>query len=148
MSNAPTARFTVLTLGVSDMRASIAFYEKLGFTRKMRVTGEEVAFFDTGGSVLGLFPWHLLAADAGLPDQPRPEAFRGVAIAWNCNDDAEVDRVMAFALSKGAKLLKPAQPTSYGGYCGYFGDPDGHAWEVVRAPGFEVLDNRRVSIPD
>jgi len=148
MSNAPTARFTVLTLGVSDMRASIAFYESLGFTRKMRATGEEVAFFETGGTVLGLFPWHLLAADAALPDQPRPAAFRGVAIAWNCNNDAEVDRVMAFALSKGATLLKPAQPTSYGGYCGYFGDPDGHAWEVVRAPGFEVLENGRVSIPD
>ncbi|BBB97595.1 catechol 2,3-dioxygenase-like lactoylglutathione lyase family enzyme [Bradyrhizobium japonicum] len=148
MSNTPTARFTVLTLGVSDMRASIGFYESLGFTRKMRATGEEVAFFETGGTVLGLFPWHLLAADAGLPDQPRPSAFRGVAIAWNCNDDAEVDRVMAFALSKGARLLKPAQPTSYGGYCGYFGDPDGHAWEVVRAPGFEVRDDRRVSIPD
>jgi catechol 2,3-dioxygenase-like lactoylglutathione lyase family enzyme len=148
MSNTPTARFTVLTLGVSDMRASIAFYESLGFTRKMRATGEEVAFFETGGTVLGLFPWHLLAADAGLPDQPRPAAFRGVAIAWNCNDDSEVDRVMAFALSKGAKLLNPAQPTSYGGYCGYFGDPDGHAWEVVRAPGFEVRDDRRVSIPD
>jgi catechol 2,3-dioxygenase-like lactoylglutathione lyase family enzyme len=148
ISNTPTARFTVLTLGVSDMRASIDFYESLGFTRKMRATGEEVAFFETGGTVLGLFPWHLLAADAGLPDQPRPSAFRGVAIAWNCNDDAEVDRVMAFALSKGARLLKPAQPTSYGGYCGYFGDPDGHAWEVVRAPGFEVRDDRRVSIPD
>ncbi|GKQ52368.1 VOC family protein [Bradyrhizobium sp. Ce-3] len=148
MSNAPTARFTVLTLGVSDMRASIAFYQSLGFARKMRATGEEVAFFETGGTVLGLFPWHLLADDAGLPDQPRPAAFHGVSIAWNCNDDAEVDRVMAFALSKGAKLLKPAQPTSYGGYCGYFGDPDGHAWEVVRAPGFEVLESGLVSIPD
>jgi len=147
-ANAPTPRFTVLTLGVNDMRASIAFYESLGFVRKYRVTGEEVAFFETGGSVLGLFPWHLLAADAALPDQPRPTTFRGVAIAWNCRDDAEVDAVMAFALSKGASLLKPALPTSYGGYCGYFGDPDGHAWEVVRAPGFEVGDNRRVSIPD
>ncbi|WGS22161.1 MULTISPECIES: VOC family protein [unclassified Bradyrhizobium] len=144
----PTPRFTVLTLGVSDMRSSIAFYESLGFTRKFRATGEEVTFFETGGTVLGLFPWHLLAADASLPDQPRPAAFRGVAIAWNCRNDAEVDAVMAFALSKGAKLLKPAQPTSYGGYCGYFADPDGHAWEVVRAPGFEVRDDGRVSLPD
>ena len=148
IATAPTPRFTVLTLGVSDMRTSIAFYEALGFVRKMRVTGEEVAFFETGGSVLGLFPWHLLAADAALPDQPRPAAFHGVAIAWNCNDDAEVDAVMAFALSKGAKLLNPAAPTSYGGYCGYFGDPDGHAWEVVRAPGFNVGDDGRVSLPE
>ncbi len=82
---------TVLPLGVSGMRASIAFYRSLGFTRKMRATGEEVAFFETGGTVLGLFPWHLLAADAALPDQPRPSAFHGVAMAWNCNEDAEVD---------------------------------------------------------
>jgi uncharacterized protein len=150
MSNAtnPAPRFTVLTLGVSDMRASITFYESLGFIRKMRATGEEVAFFDAGGTVIGLFPWHLLAADAALPDQPRPAAFRGVALGWNCRDDAEVDTVMAFALSKGATLLKPAQATSYGGYCGYFADPDGHAWEVVRAPGFAVGDNGRVSLPD
>ena len=148
MSNTPTARFTVLTLGVGDMSASIAFYESLGFRRKMHATGEEVAFFETGGTVLGLFPWHLLAADAALPDQPRPTTFRGVSIAWNCRDDAEVDAVMAFALSKGAKLLNPAAPTSYGGYCGYFADPDGHAWEVVRAPGFTVGDDGRVSLPD
>ena len=147
-SKPPTPRLTVVTLGVSDMRTSIAFYESLGFIRKMSATGEEVAFYDTGGTVLGLFPWHLLARDAALPDQPRPTSFHGVALAWNCVDDAEVDAVMAFALSKGAKLLNPAQPTSYGGYCGYFADPDGHAWEVVRAPGFTVGDNRRVTLPD
>ena len=151
MSNelkAPIPRLTVITLGVSDMRASIAFYEALGFARKYRATGEEVAFFDTGGTVLGLFPWHLLAADAALPDQPRPTTFRGVALAWNCRDAGEVDAVMAFAISKGASRLNPAQPTSYGGYCGYFADPDGHAWEVVVAPGFEVGDDRRVTLPD
>ena len=59
---APTPRFTVITLGVSDMRASIAFYEALGFVRKMRATGEAVAFFDTGGTVIALFPWDQLAA--------------------------------------------------------------------------------------
>ena len=123
-SKPPTPRLTVVTLGVSDMRTSIAFYESLGFIRKMSATGEEVAFYDTGGTVLGLFPWHLLARDAALPDQPRPTSFHGVALAWNCADDAEVDAVMAFALSKSAKLLNPAQPTSYGGYCGYFADPE------------------------
>ena len=78
MSNpTPIPRFTVITLGVSDMRASIAFYEALGFTRKFRATGEAVAFFDTGGTVIGLFPWDLLAQDVTLPEQPRPQTFRG-----------------------------------------------------------------------
>jgi len=66
----PIPRLTVITLGVSDMRASIAFYEALGFARKIRATGEAVAFFDTGGPVIGLFPWDQLAQDVTLPDQP------------------------------------------------------------------------------
>ena len=80
----PTPRLTVITLGVSNMRASIAFYEALGFVRKIRATGEAVAFFDTGGPVIGLFPWDQLAEDATLPDHPRPKTFRGVTLAWNC----------------------------------------------------------------
>src|ERR1700761_5159718 len=112
----PNPRFTVITLGVADMRASIAFYEALGFARKFRATGDAVAFFDTGATVIGLFPWDQLAEDASLPDQPRPSAFRGMTLAWNCNSPEEVDAVMAFALSKGAKLLRPAEKTDYGGY--------------------------------
>ena len=130
----PIARFTVITLGVSDIRASIAFYEALGFARKMHATGEAVAFFDTGGTVLALFPWDQLAADATLPDQPRPKTFRGATLAWNCNSAEEVDAVMDFAISRGASLLKPAQSTDYGGHAGYFADPDGHVWEAVVAP--------------
>jgi catechol 2,3-dioxygenase-like lactoylglutathione lyase family enzyme len=145
---APTPRFTVITLGVTDIRASIAFYEALGFVRKMRATGEAVAFFDTGGTVIGLFPWDQLAADATLPDQPRPQTFRGSTLAWNCSSTEEVDAVLDFAISCGASLLKPAHRTDYGGYSGYFGDPDNHPWEVVVAPGIEVGDDRRVHLPD
>jgi len=144
----PVPRLTVITLGVSDMRVSIAFYEALGFTRKLRVTEEAVAFFDTGSSVLGLFPWDQLAADAALPDRPRPVGFRGVTLAWNCRAREEVDEVLGFAVSKGASLLKAAHPTDYGGYSGYFADPDGHPWEVVVAPGIEVGDDRQVHLPD
>jgi uncharacterized protein len=151
MSNelpAPVARLTVITLGVSDMRASIVFYEALGFTRKMNATGEIVAFFETGGPVLALFPWDHLAADATLPDRPRPQAFRGMTLAWNCGSKEEVDAVLDFAVTKGASLLKPAHVTDYGGYSGYFADPDGHPWEVVVAPGITVGDDRRVHLPD
>ena len=144
----PIPRFTVITLGVTDIRASIAFYEALGFVRKLRATGEAVAFFDTGGTVLALFPWDQLAADAMLPDQPRPKTFRGSTLAWNCNSTKEVDAVLDFAVSCGASLLKPAHKTDYGGYSGYFGDPDDHVWEVVIAPGIEVGEDRRVHLPD
>src|SRR5437868_7706364 len=96
---APVPRFTVITLGVSDMLASIAFYEALGFTRKFRATGEAVAFFDTGGSAVALFPWDQLAQDATLPESPRPKAFRGVTLAWNCRTVDEVDEVLQFAVS-------------------------------------------------
>jgi uncharacterized protein len=146
--SAPVPRFTVITLGVSDMKASIAFYTALGFERRSRDTGEAVAFFNTGGTVIALFPWNELAKDAALPEQPRPAAFRGVTLAWNCRSTEEVDEVLAFAISKGARLQKPAHKTFYGGYSGYFLDPDGHPWEVVVAPGIEVGEDRRVHLPD
>jgi predicted lactoylglutathione lyase len=165
---APKARFTVITLGVGNMRRAIAFYEALGFERKMSATGEAVAFFSTGGSVLALFPWNELADDAADDSifrksgdrfseenatkqkiqQPAPQAFRGVTLAWNCNSREEVDAVMAHALACGGELRRPAGETDYGGYRGYFADPDGHLWEVVVAPGIVVDANGAVSLPD
>jgi uncharacterized protein len=147
-SQPPIPRLTVITLGVGDMRKSIAFYAALGFARKLSATGEAVAFFETGATVIGLFPWDQLAHDVALPESPRPQAFRGVTLAWNCNSREEVDAVLDFAASKGAELLKGAGDTDYGGYSGYFADPDGHPWEVVVAPGLEVRDDRRVHLPD
>ena len=145
---APVARLTMITLGVSNMRASIAFYEALGFTRKFKDTGEVVAFFETGGTAIGLFPWDQLAQDVTLPERPRPQAFRGMTLAWNCNSHEEVDAVLDFAISQGASLLKPAHKTDYGGYSGYFADPDNHPWEVVVAPGIGVGEDRRIRLPD
>jgi len=81
MPKPPVPRLTVITLGVSDMLRSIDFHEALGFARKMRATGEAVAFFDTGATVIGLFPWDQLARDATLPDRPQPGAFRGMTLA-------------------------------------------------------------------
>ncbi len=144
----PIPRLTVITLGVSDMRTSVAFYEALGFARKFRATGEAVAFFETGGAVLGLFPWDQLAQDAMLPEHPRPTAFRGATLAWNCRSPEEVDVVLDFAVSKGASLIRAAHVTEYGGYSGYFSDPDRHPWEVVVAPGIEVGKDGRVHLPD
>lgn len=143
-----TPRLTVVTLGVADIRRSIAFYERLGFVRKLRATGDEIALFETGASVLALYPWQALAADTSLADQPRPAAFRGTTLAWNCSSSAEVDEVLAHAVKQGAKLLKPAHKTDWGGYSGYFADPDGHPWEAVVAPAIEVGSDGRLKLPD
>jgi uncharacterized protein len=139
---------TVVTLGVSDVARSAAFYAALGLERRFKATGDEVAFFDAGGVVVALYPWSKLAEDAATPEAPRPKAFRGVTLARNCNSEAEVDAMMAHALSIGATPIRPATKTSYGGYRGYFADPDGHPWEVVVAPGISVSEEGRLILPD
>jgi predicted lactoylglutathione lyase len=146
--NASSPRLTVVTLGVRDFQASVRFYEALGFVRKMRATGDEVAFFDAGGVVLALFRWDQLAEDAAISAMPVPAAFRGSTVAWNCASRPDVDAAFVRALEAGAKLLKAAQATSWGGYSGYFADPDGHAWEIVHAPGFSFSPEGWLILPD
>ena len=143
-----TAHLNVVTIGVTDFARSVRFYSDLGFERRMKATGDEIAFFDAGGLILSLFRWNMLAEDARIPAQPRPPAFRGITLAQMCRTDAEVDAAMAKALAAGATLLKAAHKTSFGGYSGYFADPDGHAWEAVRAPGFTFATDGRVTLPD
>ena len=141
-------RLNVVTLGVSDFARAVRFYQDLGFERRLKATGDDIAFFDGGGMVIGLFRWDMLAEDAQLPSEPKPQAFRGITLAQMCRTDKEVDALMTKALVAGATLLKHAQKTSFGGYSGYFADPDGHAWEAVRAPGFEFTADHRVILPD
>ena len=143
-----TARLNAVTLGVTDFARSVRFYQDLGFERRFKATGDEIAFFEAGGLVLSLFRWDMLAEDAQLPAAPRPQAFHGTTLAQMCRTDAEVDAPMSRALVAGATLLKKAQKTSFGGYSGYFADPDGHAWEAVRAPNFEFTADGRVILPD
>ena len=144
---APVARLTMITLGVGNMRASIAFYEALGFARKLRATWEAVAFFETGGTAIGLFPWDQLAQDVTLPENPRPQGFRGVTLAWNCRTTQEVDAVLDFAVAKGASLLRPPHTTDYGGYSGYFADPEGNSWEIVRSPSMPLDAEGALTLP-
>jgi len=141
-------RLNVVTLGVTDFARSVRFYEDLGFARRFKATGDDIAFFDAGGMVLSLFRWDMLADDAQIPAEPRPQAFRGTTLAQMFRTDAEVDALMSKALAAGATLLKHAQKTSFGGYSGYFADPNGHVWEAVRAPGFKFRRNGRVTLPD
>ena len=144
----PSPKLTVVTLGVRDVAASARFYEALGFKRKFRATADEIAFFEAGGVVLALWDWDKLSGDSVIASQPRPQTFRGTTLAWNCATPAEVDDVFAKAIAVGAKLLRRPEKTEYGGYRGYFSDPDGHAWEVVQAPGFAFTDDGRLIMPD
>lgn len=134
---------TVLTLGVDDLEKSLAFYrDGLGLTTK-GIIGTEfengaVAFFNLQeGLKLALWPRKSLAADTGLATTPRSSL--ELSIGHNVDSKQEVDRVMQQAQAAGAAIIKPTQDTFYGGYAGYFADPDGHLWEVVWNPELTTL---------
>jgi uncharacterized protein len=146
--SAPSAKLPAVTLGVHDVPASARFYEAIGFQRKFRATGDEIVFLDGGGIVLALWGREKLAEDTGLPAQSKPGAFRGATFAWNCATKAEVDAVFTKAVDAGASTLRQPEGTDYGGYRGYFFDPDGHAWEVVQAPGFTFTQDGRLILPE
>ncbi len=99
------------------------FYQDLGFERRFKATGDEIAFFDGGGISLALWHWDMLADDAGVPAEPRPQAFRGATLAQLCRTDKEVDALMSKALAAGATLLKHAQQNSLWGLFGVFRRP-------------------------
>lgn len=125
----------MITLGVSDLAQSTEFYEKgLGFPRMDSPPG--VAFFTLNGTWLGLFGREALAADAQV--SPEGEGFKGYALAHNVSSENEVDQVIELAVSSGATLVKKAEKVFWGGYSGYFKDPDGHLWEVAHNPFFWV----------
>lgn len=124
----------MITLGVADLQTSIAFYEKLGFPRME--SPPEVAFFTLNGTWLGLFGRNRLAEDATVSAEG--SGFGGVTLSHNLKSEAEVDQVMAQVAAAGAEIVKPAQKTFWGGYHGYFKDPDGHLWEVAHNPFFWV----------
>ena len=136
-------QITLLTLGVDDLERAVAFYrDGLGFATQ-GIVGREfengaVAFFNLqSGLKLALWPRKSLAADSGLPLQA-PGALE-VSIGHNVSSQQEVDAVMQQAQAAGANIVKPAQATFYGGYAGYFQDPDGHLWEVAWNPHFDAL---------
>jgi len=145
--NEPAAHISLVTLGVSDLARSIAFYEALGFARRLRAA-PGVGFFQAGACTLAVWPADELAQDANVAGNAPAPAFRGVALAWNCRSEADVDVAVARAWTAGGTVPKPPQKTSWGGYAGYFADPDGHLWEVAHNPGFALADDGRVTVPD
>ena len=138
-------RISFVTLGVKDVGNSRKFYEALGF-RASGASKAEIAFFDLGGIVLSLFGLDALASDAGVPASKH--GFSGISLAHNVNSEAEVDQVLNEAISAGGKLLKPGQKVFWGGYSGYFADPDGHLWEVAYNPFITLDAAGRVTLPE
>jgi hypothetical protein len=130
-------RITLITLGVDDLERAVRFYRDGLGLRTDGIVGKEfehgaVAFFDLGGLRLALWPRKSLAHDAGLPlDAPNQTH---VCLAHNVRSKPEVDAVMAQARAAGARIVKPAADTFWGGYAGYFQDPDQHLWEVAWNP--------------
>ena len=138
-------RLSIITLGVEDLERSKGFYERLGWQRSA-MKSDGIVFFQAGGAILALYPRHALAEDANLADDGR--GFKGFSLAYNTRSRKEVDSVLAEAEAAGAKILKRAKNASWGGYSGYFADPDGFAWEVAWNPYFEIAEDGRILLPD
>tara|TARA_R110002020_G_scaffold150446_3_gene327174 strand:+ start:1915 stop:2349 length:435 start_codon:yes stop_codon:yes gene_type:complete len=140
------SRITLITLGVSDIAASTAFYEKLGFKRSS-ASNDSVSFFLMSGTVLGLFGRDALAADAGVAPT-RPQAFEGMALAQNLASRDEVDAAWDFAVGCGATPVKKPHEVFWGGYSGYFADPDGHLWELAHNPFMPLGEDGHMILPE
>ncbi|MEQ8356503.1 MAG: VOC family protein [Kiloniellaceae bacterium] len=142
-------RLTLVTLGVRDLARARGFYERgLGWSRGGGVEGE-VAFYElAGGVLLGLYGLEALAEDARLqlPDMKPGETFGGITLAYNVADPAAVDATLQEAEAAGATILKPGEKVFWGGYSGYFADPDGHPWEVAYNPFWTLKEDGTVSL--
>ena len=127
------SKISLITLGVSDLNKSLAFYrDGLGFKTHNYKEGEDVIFFDMEGTWLSLYPKEKLAEDATV--NPEGNGFRGITLAHNVSSKEDVDKIFDLAISVGAKAVKKPQEVFWGGYSGYFADPDGHLWEVAYNP--------------
>jgi predicted lactoylglutathione lyase len=135
------ARVSLVTLGVADVAASTAFYEALGWSLSSASVPGEVSFFKTAGAIVALWGTDDLRADAELPADSALSAFRGVAIAINLASRQDVDDAMLTVEAAGGRIAKAPHSTEWGGYSGYFADPDGHLVEVAHNP-FWPLDDR------
>lgn len=138
-------RISLVTLGVADLKRSSEFYERLGWCRVIS-QGEGIVFFQAGGMALALYPRHELAKDANV--SPDGHGFTGISLAYNTRSRTEVDSVLKDAAAAGATVLKPAQEAFWGGYSGYFSDPDGFLWEVAWNPFFPIAEDGGILIPD
>lgn len=137
-------RVSLITLGVNDLQTAIDFYEQVvGW--KAAVTLPGIAFFDLGGVIFSLYPHTEMVKEwnATLDDVPN---YRGFALAHNVGSDEEVDAVFAQLRGKGANILKEPEKVFWGGYSGYFADPDGNKWEVAHNPFWTIQADGRIEM--
>lgn len=133
-------RLNIITLGVRDLERAVSFYrDGLGWPQSSASVGQFAIFNLSTGTALALYPRHLLAADACVKDEG---GFGGITLAQNVSDKETVDLVLLQAVEAGGVLLKAARDAEWGGYSGYFADPDGHPWEVAWNPFFIMADGR------
>jgi uncharacterized protein len=126
-------RISFVTLGVSNLQRATRFYAE-GLGLPQLPSPPSVSFFELGKTWLALYPRDLLAADAGIP--AHGSGFSGIALAHNVRSEAEADRLMEEVVAAGGKVVKPLGKADWGGYSGYFADPDGFLWEVAWNPRF------------
>jgi len=139
------AHISMVTLGVEDISRAAAFYQALGWQRS-GPSEDTVAFLQGGTVVLGLYGRGPLAEDADVEDAP--SGFSAIALAVNLPSEADVDAFYQKALAAGARQTKPPQKVFWGGYSGYFADPDGHLWEVAHNPFFPLNESGAISLPE
>jgi uncharacterized protein len=138
-------RITLVTLGVADLAESRAFYEAWGW-KASSASQPAIVFFQANGLALALFGRAALAEDAHVKDTPT--GFAAITLAYNARSKIEADEVYARAVAAGAHPVKPPQDVFWGGYSGYFADPDGHLWEVAWNPFFPLDEQGRLLLPD
>lgn len=124
----------LITLGVRDFEKSLRFYNEILGWKPSSASQDDVAFFQAGGAVLGIYPREKLAEDAVIA--PEGSGFSGITLAYNARSESEVDEIIADLKSKGVKIVKEPQKAFWGGYSSYFADPDDYRWEVAYNPFF------------
>lgn len=135
-------RISIVTIAVHDLDRAAAFYEAMGLTRHRIRDG--VAFFQMGGVIFALFPRKDAEPDAGVTFGGAPSA---VYLAYNTRSEEEVGDVLALAEKAGGKIVKPAGRAFWGGWYGYFADPEGNLWEVAHNPQFPIDETGNIKLP-
>lgn len=137
-------RVTLITLGVQDLDRAKAFYAALGWHPAEETPG--IVFYQLHGQVIGLFGHKDLAKDQGRPDAQLGTG--AMTLAQNFDTESEVDAALDLAVAAGATILKRPEKVFWGGYSGYFADPDGHVWELAMNPFWPLSDDGSLTLPE
>lgn len=138
-------RISIVTLGTDDLPRAVAFWKSMGWPRRAKAF-DAIAMFQCGGIAFAIYPFDKLAQDCGMQD--RGPGFGGFTIAHNVGSEAEVDALIERAVANGGTLQVKPHKAFWGGYTGYFCDPDGHPWEVAHNPFVLMGPNGEMLLPD